>query len=78
MVNNMAATWKTVRSKLNINAEDEAIIMLEKDCPNSRKNPLTNPLRYGILISVRQPVLGIRRLQPMLSAGDYNFQEDIT
>lgn len=31
MVSKMAATWKSVRSELNISAEDEAIIALEKD-----------------------------------------------
>lgn len=61
MVNNMARTWKDVRSELNISAEDEAIIALEKDLIKTmvkiREEKGLSQAQLADMCNVKQPVI---------------------
>lgn len=61
MVNDMAATWKTVRNALNISPEDEAIIMLEKDLIKTmakiREEQGLSQAQLAEMCHVKQPVI---------------------
>lgn len=61
MVNNMARTWKDVRSELNISAEDEVIIDLEKDLIKTmvkiREEKGLSQAQLADMCNVKQPVI---------------------
>ena len=60
-MNNMARTWKEVRSELNISAEDEAIIALEKDLIKTmvkiREEKGLSQAQLAEMCNVKQPVI---------------------
>lgn len=57
----MARTWKEVRSELNISAEDEAIIALEKDLIKTmvkiREEKGLSQAQLAEMCNVKQPVI---------------------
>ncbi len=57
----MSTTWKSVRKELNINAEDEAIIALEKDLiktmVNIREEKGLSQAQLAKMCNMKQPVL---------------------
>lgn len=57
----MAATWKDVRSELNISPEDEAIIALEKDLIRTmvkiREEQGLSQAQLAEMCNVKQPVI---------------------
>lgn len=61
MVNDMAATWKTVRSELNISKEDEMIIALEEDLIRTmvkiREEQGLSQAQLAKMCNMKQPVI---------------------
>ena len=61
MVNNMARTWKDVRSELNISTEDATIIALEKDLIKTmvkiREEKGLSQAQLADMCNVKQPVI---------------------